>query len=109
MSDSVVHGVDVDALAARVTSCPSVARLAGGALEEAASYLPGRRIAGVRVTPESVELHVVATAHSPIPRLDREVREAVAPLVAGRTVDLFVDDVANPTGPPPDVDLRAVP
>jgi uncharacterized alkaline shock family protein YloU len=76
--------VPVEAVAAAVERCAGVASLSGGALGGFGTYLPGRRVAGVRVDDDTVELHVVARWATPIPALADEVRAAVAPLMRGR-------------------------
>jgi uncharacterized alkaline shock family protein YloU len=98
---------DPDAIAAAVTACPSVSGLSGGVAGEIATYLPGRRVTGVRVNPGSVEVHVVARYGAPLQTLDSEVRAAVqaaAPVFGGQplTVDVIVADVENPFAPDED-------
>lgn len=92
-------GVDVDAVASRVAGCRSVARLTTGRLPEVATYLPGRRIPGVRLVDGRIEIHVVACWGVPVPELAAEVRRAAAPAAAGLAVDVHVDDVDVPDGP----------
>ena len=90
----------VDALAAAVAACPSVARLSGGAVGEVATYLPGRRVTGVRMAPEGrVEVHVVAYLVATVATVEREVRAAVTALVGPRPVDVGIDDLE--LTPPP--------
>lgn len=93
-----------DAVAAAVRACPLVVRLSGGHASEVATYLPGRRVVGVRFTDGSVEVHVVGVYGPPVDAIAAEVVAAVAPLVGGRTVDVGVDDLEPPgrvdgTGP----------
>jgi uncharacterized alkaline shock family protein YloU len=90
--------VDVDAVVQRTASCRSVARLAAGRFGEVATYLPGRRIPGVRVADGRVEVHVVARWNVPVPELAAEVRQAVRPWTGDLTVDVHVDDVEVATG-----------
>lgn len=102
--------VDVDAVAAAVAACPSVAHLVqGGPGEQVATYLPGRRVGGVRVTDEAIEVHVATRWDVPIPLAAAEVRSAVSDLVGSRSVTVAVDDIdepqaalpaATPDGPP---------
>lgn len=102
--------VDVDAVAAAVTACPSVAHLVqGGPGEQVATFLPGRRVGGVRVTDEVVEVHVATRWDVPIPMAAAEVRAALSAFVGSRSVAVAVDDVddpqaalpaATPDGPP---------
>ncbi|MDP8975686.1 MAG: hypothetical protein M3N28_04835 [Actinomycetota bacterium] len=88
--------VDPDAVAEAVLACPGVVAMSGGALGEAASYLPGRRVPGVRATEEELEVHVVARWTSVLPEVADAVRAAVAPLAPGRPVSVFIEDVEVP-------------
>jgi hypothetical protein len=90
--------VDVEAVVQRTAGCPSVARLATGLLPEVATYLPGRRIPGVRVADGRIEVHVVARWNVPVPELAAEVRRALRPLAGDMAVDVHVDDVEIPDG-----------
>ncbi|SDQ85650.1 hypothetical protein [Quadrisphaera sp. DSM 44207] len=86
-----------DAVAAAVRACPAVADLHSGGLRQVATYLPGRRVAGVRVDGEGpVEVAVVAAWGVPAAVVAGQVRAAVAPLVGGRPVDVLVADVRLP-------------
>ena len=51
---------------AAVLSVPDVHDLHGGAFGEVATYLPGRRVPGVRLTDDGVELHVVTRGANPL-------------------------------------------
>lgn len=84
----------VDAIAAAVRSVDGVAGLHGGTLGEAATYLPGRRVPGVRITPDGTEIHVGLRLGAPIRETAAAVRRAVATLVPGR-VDVTVEDVVD--------------
>jgi hypothetical protein len=50
----VVEGVDVDALAAALGACPSVVRVGSGRPGAVATYLPGRRVTGVRLEADRI-------------------------------------------------------
>ncbi len=91
--------VDPDAVVRAALASPGVAGMSSGALGEVASYLPGRRVPGVRDTAEALEVHVVARWGAVLPELGEAVRAAVAPLASGRPVAVFVDDVESPDGP----------
>ena len=86
----------VEALAAAVLACPAVAALSGGRFHQVATYLPGRRLEGVRVEEDRIVLSVVVVAGVPVIALDSQVRSAVAPWSAGRRVDLHVADLQLP-------------
>lgn len=82
-------------IAGTVADCPDVVALSGGLVGEVASYLPGRRVAGVRLREDSVDVHVVARYGPTISAIADQVRSAVAPLVPGRRVDVGVDGLAT--------------
>lgn len=85
--------LDVDALAAATLKCPSVARLHPGGTRFVATYLPGRRVVGVRVGEDRVLVSVVLAQGASVPTLGKQVRDALAPLIAGRAADVHVADV----------------
>lgn len=101
--------LDTDALAelvaATVTAHPAVDRLDGGLFGSVATYLPGRRLVGVRIGQdgEPVELGVVVRLTARIPDVVRDLRRQVSALCGGAAVDITVSDVAVPAiavGPP---------
>ncbi len=85
-------------IAAVVTAHPAVAGLHGGMFGAVATYLPGRRLTGVRVGEgdEPVELAVVLHLDRPIPGVVRDLRREVSGMCGGATVDITVADVAVP-------------
>lgn len=95
---------DVDALAEPVAfavlACPSVAGLSGGPFGTVGTYLPGRRVTGVRITDHEVTIRIVARL-APLRRIEAEVRAAVAALVPGLPVHLGVDDIDTGESDPP--------
>jgi uncharacterized alkaline shock family protein YloU len=91
---------DADAISAAIATCPSVSGLSGGLAGEVATYLPGRRVSGVRSSPGSVEVHVVARYGRTLDEIDSEIRAAVAAAVPGVLhVDVVVADVEDPFAP----------
>lgn len=98
-----------DAVAAAVVACPNVARLSGGALGEVATYLPGRRVLGVRVDDDAVQVHIVGRYGPTVDEIAAEVRAAVRAVLGARPVAVGVDDLdvsgagvpaaASPPGP----------
>jgi hypothetical protein len=89
--------VEADVIAAAVLACPAVVSLhAGGGMRQVATYLPGRRVAGVRADERSVEVSVVAAAGVALPDVAAQVRSALAPLAGLRAVDVHIADVALP-------------
>jgi uncharacterized alkaline shock family protein YloU len=103
-------GPDPEVLASLVGSVPAVVRLAGG-IGQVATYLPGRRVSGVRITPSEVEVHVVARYGASLPDVGTAVRDAVRAVVGARTVSVFIEDVElseadGQAAPPPPIVLR---
>lgn len=84
---------DVDAIAAATLACPAVAGLHEGGTRAVATYLPGRRVVGVRVEDRRVLVSVVLAFGSSVRSLEAQVRSALAPHVEGRQVDVHVADV----------------
>ncbi len=76
-------------------SIKGVHRLGAGRFVEAATYGAGEKVSGVVVTPERVEVHIVATYPSdkPVSELAQEIREKVIPEVEGRDTDVVVEDL----------------
>lgn len=85
-------------IAAAVVAHPGVAALHGGVFGSVATYLPGRRLVGVRVGvgDEPVELGVVLRLDQPIPDVVRALRREVSAMCGGAAVDITVADVAVP-------------
>ena len=93
---AIVDGVDVDAVHTAVSDCPGVARVGGGSLAALTTYLPGRRIPGIRISPESVEIEVAVQWGATVADLSRDIHAAVAGLVSGRRVDVTIADIVLP-------------
>jgi len=85
-------------VAAVVTSHPAVVRLHGGVFGDVATYLPGRKLTGVRIGmgDEPVELGVVLRLDRPIPAVVRELRRTVSTMCGGAPVDITVGDAVVP-------------
>jgi hypothetical protein len=90
---------DVDAIAAATLGCPAVAGLHEGGTRAVATYLPGRRVVGVRVEDRRVLVSAVLAAGCSVGSLEVQVRSAVTPHVGGRQVDVLVADVQTATDP----------
>jgi hypothetical protein len=84
---------DADAVAAVVLAEPGVARLSSGPAGAVGTYLPGRRVAGVRLSETEVEVHVVAKWVPSLPELGAQLRAALAPLAGSRAVAVYIDDL----------------
>lgn len=85
-----------DVVAAAARSVPGVFDLHGGAFGEVASYLPGRRVTGVRLTPQRCEVHVVVIWGAPVLETAHHVQSVVAALV-DTPVDVTVEDIVDPS------------
>ncbi len=85
-----------DAIAAAARSVPGVADLHTGAFGEVATYLPGRRVNGVRMRDDVTEVHVTLIWGAPVLPTAEEVRRVVATLVT-TPVDITIEDVVDPT------------
>jgi hypothetical protein len=85
-------------VAAAVTAHPAVAGLHGGLYGGVATYLPGRRLVGVRIGEgdEPVEVAVVLRPDRPIPDVVRALRQEVSRLCGGAAVDITVADIVVP-------------
>lgn len=83
-----------DQVAAAVRAVPGVDDLHAGALGEVATYLPGRRVGGVRLLDPGCEVHVVLTWGAPVAATTQMVREIVQSLTSG-PVHVTVEDVAS--------------
>jgi hypothetical protein len=87
-------------VAAAVSAHPDVAGLHGGVFGAVVTYLPGRRLTGVRIgtVGEPVEVGVVLRLHRPIPAVVADLRRRVSDLCGGTAVDITVADVAPDAG-----------
>ena len=90
-----------DAIAAAVAACPGVASLHGGRSRRTATFLPGRRVDGVRIAEDRIGISVVGVVGIPISLLAAQIRSAVEPLVSGRPVDVHVADLQPLDRQPP--------
>ena len=90
---------DLEAVAAAALGSPLISGLTGGRFGEIATYLPGRRILGVRQVDGVVEVHVVAKWGAPLPEVAEVLRAAVAPHAGGLPVTIFVEDIEVPADP----------
>lgn len=63
---------------------------------EVATYLPNRRVEGVRLKGDRVEVHVAAHWGVPLPGVGDEIRRALASFYGDRSIDVFIDDIDEP-------------
>jgi hypothetical protein len=81
-----------------VLAHPAVVRLDGGPFGTVASYLPGRRVVGVRLPDgpaRPVEIAVVARAGTPLPQLAAEIATLVRSVLGEVAVDVTVADLVG--------------
>ena len=69
--------------------------LGRGRFVEAATYEGSEKVSGVVVTPEDLEIHIVARypLPKPIPEIAEDIRERVATEAGGRKTMVVVDDL----------------
>jgi hypothetical protein len=96
---ALVDGIDVDAVAAAVRGCPAVHDLDGGRLGGVATYLPGRRVPGIRIEDDRIEVHVRAVWNQPVGLVAQQIRAVLATLSGGRVIDVVLTDIAEPGQP----------
>jgi hypothetical protein len=82
-----------DEIAALVLGVADVVRLHAGRFGEVATYLPGRRVTGVKLGDDLIEVHVVITGRVPVQQTAQAIHEAVATLIA-TPVHVFIEDLA---------------
>lgn len=87
--------MDIDLIAETVIAVPGVHDLHAGVMGEVATYLPGRRVNGVRLRRPGCDIHVVLDYGVAIAATSDLVRSAVRPFFSGR-VDVTVEDIAAP-------------
>ncbi len=84
----------VDLVAAVVMTVPGVADLSSGPVGSAATYLPGRRVAGVHVGDDHIEIHISVEWNNNVVDVADAVRAATRPLV-NSPVDVIVEEVVE--------------
>jgi hypothetical protein len=89
----VTTGVEIDAdrIATAVQAGRHIAGLDGGRYGEIATYLPGRRVNGVRIRPESVTIGVIGRYPATATEIDACVRDTVGPL--DRPLHVHINDI----------------
>ena len=85
-------GPTAEAVADAVRRVPEVRLQEGSAV---GTHLPGRRVPGVRLQQDGVEVHVAVVYPTPVDTAARAVRTALAGLARGR-VDVVIEDVVHP-------------
>jgi hypothetical protein len=91
----------VDLIAEAARACPAVAGLHAGPFGQHTTYLPGRRVSGVRLSPEESVVGVVGCYPASVAEIGSQVRAAVGALVPGVPVTIHVEDLLLPGEQPP--------
>lgn len=86
-----------DTVAGVVRAVPGVADLHTGMFGEVATYLPGRRVHGVRIADNHADVHITIAPQAPVRETAAAVRAAVAAAYPGLVVDVTVEDIAPST------------
>jgi uncharacterized alkaline shock family protein YloU len=94
-SGDVGDDVLAERVVAAVTAVPGVVAMHPGRFGEVATHLPGRRVVGVQLRADLVEVHVMLAWEADLLRTADAVR-AAAVAAAGRPVDVVVQDVLGP-------------
>lgn len=102
-SVAVVDGVDLDAVAVAVRACPAVDDLfSEPGRDSITTYLPGRRISGLRVDALAVTVAVRGLWGVPAREIASQIRAAASPYAAGRRVDVVLADLTPAPGYEPE-------
>lgn len=93
-------------IADTVQANPAVAGLHGGPFGVIASYLPGRRIDGVRIAEDGSAVELAVTLHfgQPIPAVVRQLRAAVRDVAGDVRVDMTIVDLVQAERAQPDLE-----
>lgn len=94
--DLLASMVAVDLIAAAVRGCPAVAGLHGGRFGQSTTYLPGRRVIGVRIAPAEIVVGVVGRYPITVAETAAQIRTVVYALAPGIPVSVTVEDLLMP-------------
>ena len=78
-----------------VLALPGVVRLDGGRFGGLGTYLPGRRVTGIRIDDEGTEVHIVVDGSEPVRATAGRVQRAVS-AIAPMPVNVHVEDIDLP-------------
>lgn len=95
----LVEGVDVDAVYTAILGCPGVAGLGSGQIGAMTTYLRGRRLPGIRVTSEAIELEVRMAWGASAAEIGTAIGRAVQPLAPAHRLEVSVADIELPGRP----------
>lgn len=88
------HSTAAEHVAAAVLAVPGVSGLHAGTYGEVGTYLPGRRVAGVRLGADVTEVHIAVVMGRSIADVAQQVVAAVEPLTQ-TPVEVHVEDVTS--------------
>ncbi len=89
---------EVDLLAAVIRGVVGVVALGGGGPLQPATYLPGRRVRGLRLSTDRIEVAVTVAFGIPAAVVAERIRAALAVSAQGRPVDVHIADLQVPEG-----------
>ena len=92
-SESSQAGSVAQQVAAAAQAVPGVTGLHAGVFGEVATYLPGSRVSGVRMSDDSGEVHIIVDINHDLRAVADEV-VTVASQVAGVPVSVVVEDIS---------------
>ncbi|MEO6956728.1 MAG: hypothetical protein ABI137_08300 [Antricoccus sp.] len=91
--------VDLDIVAAMVRACPGVDDLDGGPSNaRLATYLPGRKIDGLRLTDDVLTVQIRSIWDVPVTEVAAQIRHALVNRTNGRQLDIIVADLSPAPG-----------
>ncbi len=92
----ILPETEVDLLAAAVQQVVGVVALGGGGPLQPTTYLPGRRVTGIRSSTDRIKVAVTAALGIPITVVADRIRAALAVQAQGRPVDVHIADLQIP-------------
>lgn len=96
MSATAETTSDAERIRAAVVATDGVAELHSGAFGEVATYLPGGRVAGIRVDRSGIEVHIVVYLEADIREVAENVRRVAQALFSEqRPCTVVVEDVVT--------------
>ncbi|AUH67588.1 MULTISPECIES: Asp23/Gls24 family envelope stress response protein [Gordonia] len=84
-------------IAAAVLAVPGVVELDGGMFGEVATYLPGERVSGIRLSDEEGSVHIVVDLRHDLREVAAQVADTASE-ISGRRFSVTIEDVT--TGEP---------
>jgi hypothetical protein len=95
-ANGIVDEVDVDVVHDTVLACPGIAGVGSTLPGALATYLPGRRVTGIRVNPDSIELEVCTRWNASAAQVGAALQAALKKQAAGRRIDVTIVDIELP-------------